>query len=150
MVLAAVDPPALNEPSAQAAAGGSGLLAPELTPAVVPVPNATNQATEIALASFENPTPRTRLAQERPNINPHTTSLGGEVEHTIATEVPTEKPEELLESPDDRGFYDQWSVDNGDNSIEELVDEFEETEPELNSTELAEILRRALDPRKDS
>jgi hypothetical protein len=149
IILAAADQPAVSNSSAQPAAADPGSVATEPAAVEVPAAIAANQATEIALASFENPNPRTNAGAGKPNINSLTTSLGGEVEHTIATEVPTEQPEELLESSDDRGFYEQWYVDSGDNSIEELVDEYMDSEHKLNSAELAEKLREVLDKSKD-
>jgi hypothetical protein len=138
-------------PATQPAAADSNPAAGNAARASVPVPGVANQATEIALAAFENSGQDAPLVSgDRPNANPNNTSLGGEIERTIATEIPTDKPEELLEDPDDRGFYDQWTVDNGDNSIIELVDELEETKPDLNSTELAEMFRKALDQPEDS
>jgi len=149
IILAAADQPAVSNPGAQPAAADSGPVTTEPAAAETPAVFAANQATEIALASFENPKPRTDGGAGKPNINPLTTSLGGEVEHTIATEVPTGQPEELLESSDESGFYEQWYVDSGDNSIEELVDEYKDSEHKLNSAELAEKLREVLDKSKD-
>jgi hypothetical protein len=95
--------------------------------------------------------PQPAAAEIDSNTNSTAASLGGgELEHTIAAEVPTEEPEESATEEDDRGFYDEWVVDNGDNSIEELVDELAKEELDLDSTELAEKLREGLDPRKDS
>lgn len=122
-----------------------------VVPAARPAIGPAYEATEIALAATSQPEqPVVQGPREVPAANPHTTAMGGEIERTIATEVPTEDPE-APQTTDDRGFYEQWDwdVDNGDNSIEELVDEYENNELQLNSAELAEKLREVLDKSKD-
>lgn len=149
VILAAATPSAEASPeggiSTQPAAAPIERAAPAIEHPYVPA----NVATEIALTPAARNTPQPAVAESDSNTNPTSSSLGGEVEFTVATEVLTEEPEEPI-TEDDHGFYDEWVVDNGDNSIEELVDELAEKELDLNSAELAEKLREGLDPRKDS
>lgn len=120
----------------------------QATSAMPPVDNPTNEATEIALTPVDRPAVPAPNARELPAKSPHTSAMGGEVEHTIATEVPTETPDEQA-AFDDRGFHEPWHVDTGDKSVEELADEIENGELELNSAELADKLREVLDKSKD-